>query len=338
MTELAWWRTPPRVSASQTALQALAIDALVAGVAIASAVCARIGIEQVVGGVAPFILTFPAVMIATLASGGRAATIAAVGLQLLTIRYVFPNWVSTHGGITTDLANVTLSTAALAGTIWATSSYRTASVLLRSRCEHKVHTLSLLMSEMDHRTKNNFQIAVSLLAHQSLTAANPGLTDELDRAALRLETIAAVYQDLSMAETTQQRLNLADHIDRLVKLLQIGAAPDDIKLNFRAEQIEVPVETGIIIALIVNEWITNALKHAFKRKAGWVSISLAREAGAIEIVVEDDGDPSRFSHAFSRGSELTTALADVIGARVSIEHHDGTHCSLSVPYREDALG
>ncbi|MBJ6123455.1 hypothetical protein [Sphingomonas mollis] len=137
-------------------------DWLIAGLATLGAVIARLAVEHVVGGVAPFVLTFPAVMIATLVSGGRAGAIAAVSLQLLTIRYVFPNWISPRGGVSIDLANVILSTLALAGTIWATASYRRTAAVLRSRCEQQVHTLSLLNAEMDHRTKNNYQIAAGL--------------------------------------------------------------------------------------------------------------------------------------------------------------------------------
>ena len=330
VTELASWRTPSHPVSARTAWEAFAVDALVAVIAIGSAACARIGIEQIVGGVAPFVLTFPAVMLATLVSGARAGTIAAVGCQLLTIRYVFPNWVSTHGGVSVDLANVVLSTVALAGTVGATASYRTTSSLLRSRCEDRVLTLSLLMSEIDHRTKNNFQIAAGLLAHQSISIADPGLTHELDKAALRLETIAAVYQDLSLSDATRQRLSLAEHVGRVVNLLRMGAVPDHITLDYRAEQVEVPVETGIVIAIIVNEWVTNALKHAFKSRTGRIVVSIARGADAIEVIVEDDGEPNHHSQALSRGSELTSALADVIGASLSIERGSGTRCFLHV--------
>lgn len=309
----------------------LAFDALIAGISVAGAALARIGIEQVVGGVAPFVLTFPAVMIATLVAGGRAGTIAALGCQLLAIRYVFPHWVSIHGGLTTDLANIILSTLALGATVWATASYRRTSAMLRSQCEHQVHTMSLLIAEMDHRTKNNFQIAAGLLAHQSTSTFDPELARELDKASDRLATIASVYQDLTSAGDARQHVDLADHLNRIVELLRIGATPEHVALICRTDPASVPMETAIITGLIVNEWVTNALKHAFGGGPGRIVVSARQQGGCIEIMVEDDGSRREAPGTTGRGSDLMASLADVIAARIEIdrERQDGTRCMLT---------
>lgn len=312
----------------RTGLQRLAIDCLVAFLAAASTVLARLGIEMVVGGVAPFVLTFPAVMIATLVAGGRAGMIAAVCGQLLTIRYVFPNWVSVHGGITTDLANVLLSTAALAGTIWATASYRRAAASVRHQCERRVRTLSLFIDEMDHRTKNNFQIAAGLLAHQS--AGNPELALELDKAASRLETIASVYHDLSSRAATPQVIDLGGHIRRVASLLRAGATPDHVEVICHAECIDVPVQTAIVAGIIVNEWVTNALRHAFDGGGGRIVVTVTSTATTLEVTVQDDGGLARDGNGPGHGSHLMRSLAEVIDARIAIAHEPaGTRCTLT---------
>lgn len=295
---------------------------------------ARIGVEQIVGGVAPFVLTFPAVMIATLGAGGRAGVIAAVSCQSLTIRYVFPNWVSPHGGISTDLANVVLSTLALAGTVWATESYRRMVSILRSRCEHQVHTLSLLNAEMDHRTKNNFQIAAGLLAHQSLSSLEPGLARELDKAASRLEAIASVYQDLSAQMTTGRRIDLAVHLNRIVSLLRSGAVPDHIAVRYRADHVQVSNEVAVVAGLIVNEWVTNALKHAFDGGPGSISVEVVNSGRVVRIIVRDDGDGDRVAGSDQgRGSSLMLALAEAVQADVTVTYRGGTRCVLSIPLK-----
>jgi len=320
------------VQTSRIGRQGLAFDILVAVAATMGAVAARLAIEHVVGGVAPFVLTFPAVMIATLVGGGRAGTIAAVSCQLLTIRYVFPNWVSPHGGISTDLANMVLSTVALAGTIWATASHRRAAAVTRGRCEQQVHTLSLLNAEMDHRTKNNYQIAAGLLAHQSLSSLDPAVARELDMAAARLETIASVYQDLPAQLDHTRSIDLADHLERVVSLLRSGAAPEYITIRYRADHIQASGDVAVVAGLIVNEWVTNALQHAFGDGPGRISVDVADKADHIRVTVVDDGGAGRqINDGQGQGSNLMTSLAKAIRGEVTIDYHGGTRCTLMIP-------
>ena len=320
----------PRRAASASKFRTLAFDAAVAALCIGLAILARLGIEQVVGGVAPFVLTFPAVLVATLVAGGRAGAIAAAGCQLLAIRFVFPNWISSHGGITTDLANVVLSTLALGATVWTATSYRRTSTLLRSQCEQRVGTLSLLITEMDHRTKNNFQIAANLLAHQSMTSFDPEVARELDKAAERLAAIASVYQNLTVSTSLGKNIDLADHLGRIVDMLRAGATPDRVLVSYRAEHVSVALDRSLIIGLIVNEWVSNALKHAFADRAGYIAISIVRRDGLIELIVQDDGSDHGLPRVGGRGSDLITSLAEVIGGKVTVASraNHGTRCSL----------
>lgn len=310
----------------------LAVEGLVGGLATIAAVIARFAIEQIVGGVAPFVLTFPAVMIATLVAGGRAGIITAVSLQLLTIRYVFPNWVSPHGGITTDLANMALSTLALAGTIWATASYRRTAALLRSRCEQQVHNLSLLNAEMDHRTKNNYQIAAGLLAHQSLLSLDPAVARELDLAAARLETIASVYQDLPAQMDQTRSIDLADHLGRVVSQLRSGATSEYVLIQYQADHVPVSNDVAVVAGLIVNEWVTNALQHAFDGGPGSISVEVAAKADHVRVTVVDDGRSVRASpDGRGQGSDLMMSLAKAVHSEVTIVHQGGTRCTLAIP-------
>jgi two-component sensor histidine kinase len=316
-------------------------EILVAAAATTGAVAARVLVEQVVGGVAPFVLSFPAVMIATLVGGGRTGAIAAICCQLLTIRYVFPNWVAPHGDVSTDLANVVLSTLALAGTIWATASYRRTAASLRSRCEQQVRMLTLLNAEMDHRTKNNYQVAAGLLAHQSLAAFDPAVARELDAAAARLETIASVYQGLPAQVDDTGSIDLADHLDRVVSLVRSGAFPDAITLHYRADPIQVAADVAVVAGLIVNEWLTNALKHAFGGGPGRIVVDLVATGAEIRVRVSDDGEiggaeddsgagrPEKGGPG--RGSDLMRALAHAIHAEITIAYQGGTRCQLLIP-------
>ncbi|HEX8418701.1 MAG TPA: sensor histidine kinase [Sphingomonas sp.] len=304
-------------------------DLVVAAIAIAVAVVARVAIEQVVGGVTPFALTFPVVVAATLFSGLRAGSIAAIGCQLLTIFFVFPNWTVEHGGTVTDIANLILSTGSLAVIIWVVASYRTVSRKLRNQCGREVRTLSLMIGEMDHRTKNNFQIAAHLLSEQARTSDNTQVARELSKAAGRLGSIASVYRNLMLVKDRSGRIDLGAYLGDIVALLKDGIVPEEVGIDVSSDTIEVTAHSGMIIGLLVNEWIVNATKYAFPDGRGSIQVAATRSGRALIVTVADDGTCGA-SGSLSDGSRLVAGLASTINATVSIRRERGTTCVLHV--------
>lgn len=309
----------------------LVTDILVAAGAIVLAVLARIGIEQVSGGLTPFTLTFPAVLATTLWAGARAGTLTAVGCQLLTIRFVFPNWTAEHGGQPTDIANLVLSTASLAAMIWAVASYRRVSRQLRHQCEREVKTLSLMIGEMDHRTKNNFQIAAHLLSDQARTSGSGDVARELSRAAGRLGSIASVYRNLMLVKDRSGEVGLGSYLEDIVGLLRDGIVPQEVTIAVRSENIQVSAHSAMIIGLLVNEWIANAVKYAFPEGRGTILVSADRIGAALVVAVADDG-PGSVQIGSGNGSRLMNGLAATIDGSISVLRDGGTTCVLRVDY------
>ena len=307
----------------------LAADLGVAALAISLAVAARIAIEQVAGGVTPFTLTFPAVLAATLWAGIRAGTLTALGCQMLTILFVFPNWTVEHGGTPTDIANLVLSTASLAVIIGIAASFRTVSRQLRRQCEREVQTLSLMIGEMDHRTKNNFQIAAHLLSDQARLSASADVARELRTAAGRLGSIASVYRNLTLVKDRTGGVDLGSYLSDVVALLRDGILPEAVSVRVASADIEVTAHSGMIIGLLVNEWIVNAVKYAFPRGEGSILVTAARIGGALVVIVADDGE-SGPSGALGDGSRLIAGLAATINGDVTVRRENGTTCTLRI--------
>lgn len=307
----------------------LVADIMVAAGAVVLAVLARIAIEQVVGGVVPFTLTFPVVLAATLWAGARAGTITAVGCQLLTIRFVFPNWTAEHGGQPTDIANLVLSTGSLALMIWAVASYRRVSRQLRRQCEREVKTLSLMIGEMDHRTKNNFQIAAHLLSDQARTSESTDVARELGRAAGRLGSIASVYRNLMLVKDRSGAVGLGAYLADIVGLLRDGIVPQEVTIAVRSENIQVSAHSAMIIGLLVNEWIANAVKYAFPEGRGTIRVAAERSGSALVVTVADDGRGGA-QIGSGNGSRLMDGLASTIDGSISVRRDGGTTCVLRV--------
>lgn len=297
---------------------------------IAAAAAARLLTEQVVLGVLPFLFTFPATIAATLLGGALAGWITLGGCQLLTLAFVMPHWLRDSGDRPQELLNLVLATVSLAVAVWALSAFRRLQYERRGQCERELATLSLLVGEIDHRTKNNFQIAASLLHSQGLQA-EPAVRDELEAAANRLMSIAAIYANLSARETSGGAIQLQAHLAAICDGLRAGLLRPELRLVLEGDELRVPANTALTIGLVVNEWVTNAIKYAFPDRDGTVRVRIAGSGGRIEVEVRDDGIGLPADRPVGTGSRLLASLIEALGAVAEVRGGDGTRCLLHVP-------
>ena len=146
-----------------------------------------------------------------------------------------------------------------------------------------------LLHEVDHRVKNNLQLISSLMLLQSRR-----LEDEQTRVALRamlerVSAIATVHRRLfQSADVT--RFDVAEFIRDLTGDLAGSAGRDDLELRLDLEHVAVPASQAAPLALVVNELIGNALKHAFPAgRSGSVTVSTRTVEEGCVLSVEDDG-------------------------------------------------
>lgn len=310
----------------------LDLRAVLIGLAcVATAATARLLLEQVFPAVLPFTLTFPVVIVGTLLAGAGAGWIALVGCQLLTILFVLPHWVRDSGDRPQEIANLVLATLSLAIAVWATASYRRLSGMLRQQCEREVETLSLFIREMDHRTKNNFQIAASLLSTQSIAAERPEVREQLDVAASRLVSMASVYHNLSRREAGQGDVPLRAHLEQVAGALREGLLGPGVTLEVTGDEVEVKAASALTIGLVVNEWITNSAKYAFPGRGGHIRVCIDARPAELRIEVRDDGIGMDPAQARGMGSRLIANLVGALGGTTLVLQENGTRCVLAVP-------
>jgi two-component sensor histidine kinase len=145
-----------------------------------------------------------------------------------------------------------------------------------------------LLREVDHRVKNNLQLIASLFLLQSRRAEDPAVRDTLKTVLERLNAVTTVHRRLLHGDP--QQFEVADFIRDLVADLAAAPGREGLAINLDLESALIPAASAAPLALVVNELIGNALKHAYPgERPGQVSVRLRGETEACVLTVTDDG-------------------------------------------------
>lgn len=187
-----------------------------------------------------------------------------------------------------------------------------------------------LLKELYHRVKNNLQLIISMFNLQIRTLPDNPARQALQDAAGRVRTMALVHERLYQSRTLSS-IALDAYLTELCEQVAGAASAAQRGVNVRVEA--VPVEIGLDLAvplgLLLNELVTNSLKHGFPDgRRGTILVRTVREAGGtMRLSVEDDGVglPPGFERTSSQalGLRLVSALSDQLRARFAIGKRDG---------------
>jgi PAS domain S-box-containing protein len=190
----------------------------------------------------------------------------------------------------------------------------------RQRAEEQVRESlgekEILLKEIHHRVKNNLQVILSLLRHQAEYAQDQKIHDIFIESQSRIKAMSFIHERLYQSDNLA-KVDLRDYISSLAKSLfstyKVHAA--QIKLTVDADGISLGVDTAIPCGLIINELVSNSLKHAFPdSRTGKIDITVRPvRQGELELVVRDDGVGIPMDldiiNAKSLGLHLVTLLA-----------------------------
>jgi two-component system, sensor histidine kinase PdtaS len=189
----------------------------------------------------------------------------------------------------------------------------------------------LLLSEIHHRVKNNLQVVSGLLDLQSAKITDSIALLLLVESQNRIKTMSLIHQTLYESKDFA-RVDFCTFLDSLVPNLvsSYGSNPGRVTLLIDATQIFLPIDAAIPCGLIVNELISNALKHAFPNdRRGQIKIDLVRgENHDVSLSVSDDGigisEELDVGEATTLGLQLVTLLADQLGGKITIQRSNPT--------------
>ncbi len=189
-----------------------------------------------------------------------------------------------------------------------------------------------LLREVHHRVKNNLQIVSSLLALQSANVEGTAAQAALEETVHRVRSMALVHQQLYDTANLSS-IDFGDYARTLTTLLLSSLDPST-ELTIEADKVEVSVEQAVPCGLILNELVTNALKHG-RSVDGRCRLRLAvRAAGngfSMSIADSGPGFPSEPAQASSLGVQLVRALVRQLRARSVIESDGGARVTVHVP-------
>lgn len=146
----------------------------------------------------------------------------------------------------------------------------------------------LLLREVYHRVKNNLQMVDGLLVMQSRQITDPDARKALRGLRDRVFALGLVHQQL-MSSSDLKTFDIAPFLTELSSNIVDGGG-DDVALSVHAIPLDVGLDFAIPLGLLVNELVTNSLKHGFPEGGGEIEVSLSRaDGGELLLVVADNG-------------------------------------------------
>ncbi|MCZ3366111.1 MULTISPECIES: PAS domain S-box protein [Methanobacterium] len=197
---------------------------------------------------------------------------------------------------------------------------------LKSSLEEK----EVLLREIHHRVKNNMQIISSLLNLQSRYLNDKKTVNVLNESRNRVRSMAMVHEELYRSRDLS-KIDFADYIQRLLSGLfnSYGIDKNLIKPKINVENILLNIDTAVPCGLIINELVSNSLKHAFVQgQKGNISIKFHPQDEKYVLKVADDGvgfpENIDFNNTKTLGLQLVTTLVKQLSGSINIYRDTGT--------------
>jgi PAS domain S-box-containing protein len=188
----------------------------------------------------------------------------------------------------------------------------------------------LLLREIHHRVKNSLQLISSLLTLQASEIDDKEITARYKESENRIHTIALIHESLYQS-TNISNINFGDYVEVLVEdiMNSFEVSTNKIKTTLELENYNLGIETAIPLGLIINELVSNSLKHAFNGyDNGEIKIILEKKDETYTLTVEDNGiglpGGFKFEETSSLGILLINSLVNQLEGELDVEVNGGT--------------
>jgi len=195
----------------------------------------------------------------------------------------------------------------------------------------------VLLKEVHHRVKNNLQVIASLLRLQANAFSDPELAAALRESQTRVESMAMIHEQLYETQDLRD-IDFARYAASLLNNLLQSYGVDDGRVagHVALDPLPLGVDRAIPAGLILNELISNALKHAFPPgRRGYIWIEGGAREGRIQLSVRDDGvgipADLQSRRPKSLGLEIVNILTRQLKGELAVESEHGTAFRISFP-------
>ena len=198
-----------------------------------------------------------------------------------------------------------------------------------------------LLLELQHRVKNNLQMITALIRLEARNVSDQETGERFDRLAGRINSLALLYQSLS-GEGQGDTIDLGVYLSQIASSVIQAHAPEGIRLDLQIDTWPVALDVAMPAGLVVNELLTNSLKHAFPEEGGGIITlhSLVDDTGC-HVVVADDGiglaEGLTWPKAGKLGAVIAQSLRQNAKANFTVTSTPGTGMRVDIFFaRKDA--
>ena len=201
---------------------------------------------------------------------------------------------------------------------------------------------NILLQEIHHRVKNNMQIISSLLNLQSRYLDDEGALNLLKESQGRIKAMALVHEKLYQSDSLA-RINFDEYVKSLINELYRSYRINKnlLNINIEIEEIYLDIDAAIPCSLIINELISNILKHAFpdihnpetnpfsdEKNGGNIYMKLSKNEDRFRLIISDDGiglpRDIDLNNTKTLGLQLVNALVDQLNGTIEVQRYNGT--------------
>jgi two-component sensor histidine kinase len=312
----------------------------ITGVALVIACILQVPLEQEIPG-EPFLLFFLIVIGATL-SFGRNVGLVGVGLSAFFALYFFEPYNTPAINHAADLIKVELYAILAGGCV--VSVARLGNGLIEAIDESEFlrrmdANKSILLRELAHGVANNFATVAALLRLKSAALSDADARSALGEAIEQVVVMGRVHRQLR-TDDRKASLDSAAFFHDLCNDLKAMARGRPLAIECKTDTHEFSMDQAIVLGLIVNELVTNAVKHAFPcGRAGRVRIGFEALKDQLRLTVEDDGVGIGAPNATKgQGQDLVRGLLQQVDGNLEVESSSrGSLFRISIPSADPGI-
>jgi len=213
-------------------------------------------------------------------------------------------------------------------------------VEMEEEIQKSLQEKEMLLKEIHHRVKNNLMIIASLLNLQSRYIKDKKALSIFKESQSRANSMALIHEKLYRS-TDLKRINFGEYIKTLSTDLfrtYVGD-PSRVRLNIDVEDVMLDINTSIPLGLILNELVSNSLKHAFPdERTGEINVVFTLTNDEYQLKVSDTGIgfPSDldYRNTDSLGMQLVTSLTSQIDGELELDTTKGTEFCIKFKEKE----
>jgi two-component sensor histidine kinase len=197
-----------------------------------------------------------------------------------------------------------------------------------------------LLLELQHRVKNNLQMITALIRMETRNLPEGDTGERFDRLAGRVNSLAVLYGLLS-DEGAADGIDLGVYLSQVASSVMQAHAVEGIRLELKVDAWPVSINVAMPTGLVVNELLTNALKHAFVgRDGGTITLSSLVDDTGCRVIISDDGiglpEGETWPKAGKLGAVIVQSLQQNAKARLDVNSTPGQGTQVVIFFARDA--